>query len=135
MNAGRLTLIVAGLTALLFLTAGILTAEQEMPEEIMIYNKGYKRKLYQPVRFTHQTHAEDYGIECNECHHDYKGGENVWEEGDPVKKCIVCHSPLKKRGEKVHRLVFAYHFKCKRCHKENESGPVKCKECHTKEKK
>ena len=125
-----LTLLTVALTGLMFLAGGTLTAE-DMPEEIQIDTEGYKRKVYKPVMFTHLTHAEDYGIECNECHHDYKEGENIWEEGDPAKKCVICHNPNKKQG-KVHRLVFAFHFNCKKCHKENESGPRECKECHTK---
>ena len=114
----------------LFFAVGPLPAD-DMPEEIQIASKGYKRKIYKPVIFTHLIHVEDYGVECNECHHDYKDGENVWEEGDPVKKCGVCHSPRKKQGN-VHRLVFAFHFNCKKCHKENESHPRECTECHTK---
>ena len=114
----------------LVLLAVPLTA-QDIPEEILIESEGYRTKLYQPVEFTHLVHVEDYGIECAECHHDYKGGENVWQEGDPVKKCSLCHSPVGKQGD-VHRLVFAFHFNCKRCHKENESGPMECGECHTK---
>ncbi len=106
--------------------------EQKIPKVIMISNNGYRRKVHhKPVRFTHLAHIEDYGLECTECHHNYRSGKNVWKEGDPVKKCIACHSPVKKQGQNVHRLVFAYHFKCKKCHKENDSGPVKCKECHT----
>jgi hypothetical protein len=53
------------------------------------------------------THVEYYGIECHKCHHDYRDGGSVWEEGDPVKKCVVCHNPKKKQG-KMHRLVFAF---------------------------
>jgi hypothetical protein len=32
----------------------------------------------------------------------------------------------------VYRLVFAYHFSCKKCHQEYEAGPVACEDCHTK---
>ena len=115
-----------------FLLDTAFTAQEgkNIPEEIMIFNKGYRRKVHGPVRFTHLAHIEDYGIECTECHHTYRNGKNVWKEGDPVKKCIACHSPVKKQGKNVPRLVFAYHFKCKNCHRENESGPIKCKDCH-----
>lgn len=130
MNRRLVPFVMVALTGLMFLTVGLLTA-QDTPEEIMIFNKDYKRKLYKPVRFAHLEHAEDYGIECNECHHNYQGGENVWQEGNPVKNCIACHNPNRKQA-KVHRLVFAYHFNCKKCHKEAESGPIECKECHTK---
>jgi hypothetical protein len=43
----------------------------------------------------------------------------------------VCHKPTKRQG-KVVRLQFAYHFSCKKCHKEVESGPIDCTECHKK---
>ena len=121
------------LAGILFLLGGTTLTAGDMPEEIMIFSKGYKRKLYKPVRFTHLVHAEDYGVSCDECHHDFKDGENIWQEGDPVRNCVACHNPAKKQG-KVHRLVFAFHFNCKKCHKENESGPRECKECHTKNK-
>jgi hypothetical protein len=118
------------LTGLVFLGTGFLTAE-EVPDKIKIYNEGYRRKLYEPVDFPHAAHAEDYGIACDECHHNYQNGKNVWQEGDPVKRCIVCHNPNKAQG-KVVRLVFAYHFKCRNCHRENGAGPVECSDCHTK---
>ncbi len=118
------------LGCLMFVGAGLLIA-QDIPQKIMIFNKGYKRKLYKPVSFPHLEHAEDYGIECERCHHNYQGGKNVWQEGDPVKNCAACHNPNRKQG-KVPRLVFAYHFKCKKCHLEAESGPIECKDCHSK---
>lgn len=130
MKRNWLTLVMIVLSCLVFIATGTLTAE-DIPEDIMIDSDGYKRKLFKPVEFTHLVHVEDYGIECNECHHDYKSGENVRQEGDPVKKCVVCHNPSKKQGQ-VHRLVFAFHFNCKTCHNENEGGPKECKECHTK---
>ena len=130
MNRTLVPLVMVALTGLIFLAADLLTA-QDLPEEIMIFNKDYKRKLYKPVKFQHLEHTEDYGLECDQCHHNYQDGENVWQEGDQVKNCIACHNPNKKQG-KVHRLVFAYHLNCKKCHKEAESGPIECKECHTK---
>ena len=134
MTKRMLMLLIVVFTSLMFLTIGLLTAEEieEESEEINIHNEGYKRKLFKPVLFTHLVHNEDYGIDCDECHHDYKGGENIWEEGDSVQNCVACHSPIKKQQKNVHRLVFAYHFNCKKCHIENEAGPVECKECHTK---
>ena len=128
-----LNLLMVALAGLMFVGVGSIPAE-DVPDEIMIYSDGYRRKLYEPVRLTHLVHVEDYGIDCNECHHDYKSEENVWQEGDPVKKCVVCHNPNKKQGD-VHRLVFAFHFNCKNCHQENESGPRECKECHTKQQR
>lgn len=125
-----LTLLTVAIAGFVLIAVGTLTAE-DMPKEILIESKGYKRKIHKPVKFTHLIHIEDYAIECNDCHHDYKDGENVWKQGDPVNKCGVCHNPDRKQG-KVHRLVFAFHFNCKKCHKENESGPIECQACHTK---
>ena len=133
MDKKLLTFLSVAIAGFVFLAVGTLTAD-DMPEEIQIASKDYKRKIYKPVKFTHLIHVEDYGLDCNECHHDYKEGENVWEEGDTVQKCVVCHSPNMKQGD-VHRLVFAFHFNCKKCHKENESGPRECAECHTKKGK
>jgi hypothetical protein len=122
------------LTGLILLAAGLPRAqEQESPKWVVIENEGYKRKAFKPISFTHEVHAEDYGVECTECHHDYKEGENVWKEGDPVLKCVVCHNPQLKQGE-VDRLLFAFHFNCKGCHKLNEMGPIDCNECHAKKK-
>lgn len=124
-------LILALFTGAGLIAADCLTAE-DIPEEIEIYNEGYRKKLYEPVDFNHLEHVEDYDVACDQCHHDYKGGENIWKKGDPVKKCTQCHNPKKKQGEKVYRLVFAYHFNCKKCHQENDSGPTACEDCHTK---
>jgi hypothetical protein len=133
MDKRLFTLLTFAMVGFVLIAVGTLTAE-DMPEEILIATKGYKRKVYKPVRFTHLTHVEDYGIECIECHHDYKDGENVWQEGDPVKECVDCHNPNRRQG-KLPRLVFAFHFNCRKCHKENESGPIECQECHTKKEK
>ncbi len=130
MDKRLFTLLTVAIAGLVLIAVGTLTAE-DMPGEILIESKGYKRKVYKPVKFAHLIHVEDYAIECNECHHDYKNEENVWQEGDPVKECVACHNPNRRQG-KVHRLVFAFHFNCKKCHKENESGPIECQECHTK---
>lgn len=125
--AGLLTACLLGLVPV----ASTGVEAQDLPGQIMIENEGYRRKLYQAVPFPHLSHAEDYGIECNACHHKYQDGKNVWQEGDPVVKCAVCHNPKKGQG-KVLRLVFAYHFNCRTCHMENDSGPKDCGECHTK---
>jgi hypothetical protein len=132
MRINRLFLVlpVVAFAVLMFILFGT-PAVGESPDTLMIYNEGYNRKLYEPVLFTHLEHVEDFGIECTDCHHDYKDGENVWQEGDPVRKCAACHNPKKKQGT-VHRLVFAFHFNCKKCHKDNEAGPIECKECHKK---
>ena len=124
---------------LLATTAALIAAEeQEMPEEILIENKVYKTDRKGPVQFSHLEHAEGYVESCDGCHHEYKDGENIWEEGQPVKKCYACHDPSKSVG-RVKKLNIAFHNNCKGCHKKlaKEQGsteaPYKqCTDCHEK---
>jgi hypothetical protein len=85
-----------------------------------------------PVKFSHEKHKE---TKCTDCHHDFKDGKNVWQEGQEVKKCGACHK-LEAEG-KVLKLEKAYHDKCQNCHKalkkENKkTGPTACNKCHEK---
>ena len=137
---GVLTII---LTGLLFLCVGALTAadKTDSPDEVTIQNKGYKSDKKGPVKLTHKKHNEEYKVACNECHHEYKDGKNVWKEGQPVKKCGECHNPKKKEG-KTKKLQIAYHKNCKNCHKDlvkqkkSDKAPFKkCNDCHEKKKK
>jgi hypothetical protein len=138
MNKRFLALFTLGLTALLFLTVGILTAaDVPVPDEVTIENQ-YEKDRKPPVKLTHKKHATDYGVSCEDCHHDYQGGKNVWKEGDEVKKCSACHDPENKQGN-VDKLNNAYHQNCKDCHKElvksgkSKDAPYrKCTKCHIK---
>jgi len=131
---GLWAVIICGVT---LLSAGNLVAdEQEPPEEITLDSDVYKTNRRGPVLFSHLNHAEDYGITCDECHHDYKDGKNIWEEGDPVKKCAACHDPNKNKGN-VKKLSIAFHRNCKTCHRDlyrsgdSEDAPFrKCSDCH-----
>ena len=98
----------------------------------------YKTNRRGPVAFTHLDHTENYEVGCEECHHEYKDGKNVWEEGDPVKKCAACHDPNRNQGN-VKKLSIAYHKNCKTCHRnlvqrgDSEDAPYrKCTDCHDK---
>jgi hypothetical protein len=124
----------------LFISMGILQAfeEQSVPDEMDISNEVYKSDRKGPVPFSHVDHAEDYDLECTACHHEYEDGENVWDEGKHVKKCVECHDPLKNEGE-VKRLKIAFHKNCKNCHRKiveeeiSEDAPYKkCNGCHQK---
>lgn len=136
MKKGILSLIVVTLTGLLFIAVGTLTAI-DVPNEIIIENQGYKKDKKVPVKFSHKKHSAEYGAACTECHHDYQDGKNVWKEGDPVKKCSACHSPIKNVG-KAKKLQLSYHKNCKDCHKKmakegKKKAPFKkCKDCHSK---
>ena len=113
---------------LIFTTVGVPTAA-DLPDEIIIENRGYKSKKAGPVTFPHLEHAEDFGLDCSVCHHVYKDGENTWKDDDPVQRCAECHSPLKMEG-KVMRLPNAYHVNCKGCHKKTREQKDKCTDCH-----
>jgi hypothetical protein len=123
----------------LFAPAASLKAaeSQEAPDEILIENKIYKTDRKGPVRFSHLEHAEGYVEACEACHHEYKDGQNVWQEGQPVKKCSACHDPLKRQGN-ARKLNIAFHKNCKGCHQKlaREGGtdaPYRqCTDCHAK---
>jgi len=102
-----------------------------------------------PVMFTHETHMEE--LECLDCHHLYKNGENVLdesdlEEGNPNINCCSCHNSTTKIN-----LENAFHSSCIPCHNENskkfwiprkgiqwkafittsdQQAPTLCGECH-----
>jgi len=130
-------LLMALFAGLLLVNLGDLIAD-EPPDDIVIDNEGYETDRKGPVTFSHLNHYEDYEVTCEECHHDYQGGENVWKEGDTVKKCLECHSPLENQGD-VKKLQIAYHKNCKNCHRQlakegiSEDAPYKqCTDCHEK---
>jgi predicted CXXCH cytochrome family protein len=111
--------------------------EQGMPENIVLDQELCGKNRRGPVKFSHLSHAEDYGLSCNECHHDYVDGKNVWREGDRVNKCIECHDPCKSDNE-VKRLKIAFHKNCIGCHRKikrewgSTDAPFRaCKDCHT----
>jgi hypothetical protein len=142
MNKRFLTILIVALTGMLFLSVAALTAaeKQTAPDEIMLENKGYKKDKKGPVKLTHKKHNVDYKIACVDCHHVYKDGKNVWEEGQPVQKCSECHNvymlgkDLREASDEEKKLSLykAYHDNCKGCHKKEQKGPVKCAECHAK---
>ncbi len=85
-----------------------------------------------PVTFSHAKHKE---APCTTCHHEYKDGQNVWKEGQEVKKCGACHKLEAK--DKVVGLEKAYHDRCQGCHKKlkqekKKTGPTVCAKCHAK---
>jgi len=125
-------------SCVVLLQISTMRAEEEPPDEIILDNKDYKSDRKDPVTLTHLNHMEDYEVACTECHHDYQEGKNVWEEGNPVKKCAACHDPVKNQ-EKIKKLSIAYHKNCKGCHRElartgiTKDAPYKkCTDCHEK---
>ena len=144
MNKRFLTLLIVALTGMLFLSVAALTAaaKQDVPDEITLENKAYKKDKKGPVKLSHKKHNVDYKIACAECHHVYKDGKNVWKDGEHVEKCSKCHDPKKKNKKtKAMKLQNSYHKNCKNCHKAlakegKPTGPFKkCNKCHEKKKK
>ena len=138
MNKKFFSLLAIALGCMLIVHTGVLIAEdeEEMPEEIVLDNEGYRQNRKGPVTFSHLAHAEDYEVNCTECHHDYEDGKNIWEEGDPAYKCSECHDPV-ENDEEIKKLMVAYHRNCMGCHKKlvkegmSEEAPYKkCYQCH-----
>ena len=123
------------LSGLVFVAVGVLTAA-DVADEFKIYTSGYPEKKRGAVAFTHAKHVKDHAVACDECHHDYKDGKNLWKEGDPVQKCCACHDPGADKEATPRNLERAYHNNCRDCHraflKENPDSkvPAKCTECH-----
>ena len=85
-----------------------------------------------PVQFSHRVH-EARGVACTQCHHDYLGRCNVWQQGQPVEKCQACHG-LRPEARRLD-VKNAYHRQCKGCHlrlrqQGRQAGPIECQACH-----
>jgi hypothetical protein len=115
------------------------------PAEILILSPLWKEHTRAGVAFTHENHEKKYKISCNECHHIYENGKNVWKKGMPVSRCEVCHNEETVKGEtklspdaKKKNLKLAFHGNCQGCHrklkKENSESkaPTICGKCHSK---
>jgi hypothetical protein len=94
-----------------------------------------------PVRFTHDRHFEDYDIACEECHHVYVDGKNVWSPDDAVDQCESCHHPAAP-SDSVYTLEIAFHRNCIDCHQALREGdrlpapaPVLCLGCHENDRR
>ena len=137
------SLIVLGVAALsvVFLFA-VVYATQQAPDDITMESKVYAKHKKALVKLSHKKHNVEYKIPCNECHHVYQDGKNVWKEGDEVKKCDACHSEEKaskddksSKQEKIKKYHYsAIHENCKGCHQASKkpTAPTKCAECHPK---
>ncbi len=121
---------------------GVSANDNAPPSEIIINNTGYVKNRKGPVKFPHEKHIKEYKIACKECHHIYENGKNIWKQGEPVKKCAECHSPIRKRHQKPMDLMHAYHRNCMGCHKKMaKEGKIsqkefkklrRCNTCHAR---
>jgi hypothetical protein len=121
----------------------VVYAESKAPDKDLTINTPeiFKEKKQAPVTFNHAKHKDQV---CTNCHHEYKDGQNVWKEGQEVKKCSACHKD-KDEGKAV-KLYSCYHKKeaehssCVGCHTKlkadnKKTGPTACPKCHIKEAK
>ncbi len=147
MRRGRFLVLMVILGIATFLWAVNLDAQ---PDDISLDDKVVFTSRSRPaVEFPHIQHI-DAEIECSDCHHRFKNGENVVDEGELEEdaegiKCSSCHKneagfrfrpdldPTKRN------LQQAYHRMCMSCHrqlkKENKkAGSFTCGGCHPKKK-
>ena len=121
------------------------------PEDILLDNHSVFTSRSRPaVEFPHMLHLDDAAIECSECHHRFKDGENIVDEmelyeGADGVKCSACHKSepgfrLKPDLDPTQRtLRQAYHKMCTGCHRQvnredEKVAPVTCGGCHPKKK-
>lgn len=147
MRRGRFLVLMVILGIATFLWAVNLDAQ---PDDISLDdNEVFTSRSRPAVEFPHIQHI-DAEIECSDCHHRFKGGENVVDEGELEEdaegiKCSSCHKSeagfrFKPDLDTTKRnLQQAYHRMCMSCHrqlkKENKTaGSVTCGGCHPKKK-
>jgi len=140
--------LIVGVVVTSFLWVTLAPAQPEAPDDITIQSKIWPKKKKADVALSHKKHAEEYKIPCLDCHHVYKDGKNVWQQGQEVQKCEACHTCVKQGKalkeaspeEKKLSLLNAFHDNCKNCHKDTNKGkskeeqtaPTKCTQCHPK---
>jgi len=68
--------------------------------------------------FSHRMHADDYGFDCADCHHD------GMESGNYLP-CGSCHpKEFNDEFRKNHQKAFPDKEACKRCHGDIPSGKI-----------
>ena len=144
MKKRSLFVLTAAALGVVFLFAVVYATQQAA--DTMTMNSGvYEEHTKGLATFNHKKHNVDYKIACNDCHHVYKDGKNVWKEGDEVQKCEACHKEASlpkgeqcSKEEKIKRFhKDALHANCKGCHKkiedpEKKKTLTKCTACHPK---
>jgi hypothetical protein len=131
---GRKALMITAAAVLVLIWMPQLSAQ---PDKIVLDNsKVLGGKTRTAVSFPHNRHAEA-GLSCKDCHHIYKDGKNVLdegalEEGKEGIRCSACHRPDSRLN-----LEQAFHDQCIGCHKKHpkenkKTGPRFCGGCHAK---
>ncbi len=81
-------------------------------------------------KFDHEGHSDDYGLSCNDCHHNY-----YEEDGGEPQPCSDCHESGVVDDYMPGR-VQAFHKQCISCHEDNGAAPGQsdCESCHAPRK-
>ena len=118
------------------------------PDDIVLDDQSVFISRSRPaVAFPHIQHI-DAEIECSDCHHRFKDGENIVDEAELEEdaegiRCASCHksepnfqfAPDLDRSRRT--LQQAYHRMCIGCHRQElkdnkKAGSVTCGGCHPK---
>lgn len=121
-NKVALYIAIAGLASLFII--GVVYAQDDI---ISLEHDVFVGRERPAALFPHALHTDKAEIDCLECHHIYKDGENVWDESEE-SDCTACHS-LQADGKKLPAMR-AFHANCKGCHTKENKGPLTCGECH-----
>ena len=81
--------------------------------------------------FDHEGHSMDYGLSCNDCHHNY-----YEEDGGEPELCSDCHEPGVEDDFMMGRTQ-AFHAQCIGCHEDSGVTPGQddCASCHAPRKR
>lgn len=145
------------IVAVILLATGVVgymipASEADVPKRVLLQSSGGK------VIFGHETHADDYGQDCQSCHHQ---GTASAEAPEKTVACGSCHAktfdqrfidghPTAFEDERLCASCHHMEFKglifdhpahqeyagedCMACHHDESidpDGPSKCSSCHT----
>ena len=138
----KMSMKIVGCKALLIVLAAALflvwTSQLlAQPDKIILGRSNVPGGKTRPaVTFPHNGHVET-GLSCKDCHHLYKDGKNVLDEGTLEEgkeniRCSGCHGPTSRLN-----LERAFHSQCIGCHRtywkgKKKTGPRFCGECHVR---
>jgi len=89
------------------------------------------------VLLKHNKHAQEYKLDCTECHHLFDS-----TEAEKPQPCIECHGLTETKViegiraplAKISTMKNIFHDMCKNCHDKLQRGgkpfPKKCSVCH-----
>lgn len=105
-----ITIIVAVLAAAAVTGFLMPAPAPETPVRVIMDNTGGR------VLFTHQAHADEYGFDCTDCHHDDT-------DEDTFLACGTCHPrAFDETFRKEHQKAFESKDSCLRCHYDIPEG-------------